>query len=233
MLHIGGVSMKGLAKLIATLSGDNSQTAADSQRKELMVKNRELMNAIGCRDAFRTTTGTEWQWDYAEPGALLSLLVDSSDALQALYTDAWDRRPCSQQSPWSAVVGFDEFIPGNKLATDQTRKTMVVSFSFLELGGAALAQGMTWVTPVTVRSNKISQDGLCNLRACWHLGGTATSSLSCVSLPTSDFVASLCTFSAQRVRRSPLAPTSSWHVRPRCPAVLGSHIARLRAVGLT
>ena len=203
MLHIGGISMKGLAKLIATLSGDNSQTAAEAQRKEMMLKNSELMNAIGCREALRTTTGKEWQWDYAEPGALLSLLVDESDSLQALYTDAWDRRPCSQESPWSAVIGFDEFIPGNKLAIDHTRKTMVVSFSFLELGGAALAQGMTWVTPITVRSNKISEDELCNSRARWHLCSTATSSLSYVSLPTSDFVATLVAFSAQRVSSLP------------------------------
>ena len=33
---------------------------------------------------------------------------------------------------------------------------MVVSFTFLELGGAALAQGEVWCTPVAVRSNAIA-----------------------------------------------------------------------------
>ncbi len=54
-------------------------------------------------------------------------------------------------------IAFDEFIPGNKLQTDQTRKTMVLSFSFLQLGQAALSFGSSWSTAVCVRSNKIKE----------------------------------------------------------------------------
>ena len=55
------------------------------------------------------------------------------------------------------MVAYDEFVPVNKLSTDKTRKTMVVSFTFLELGAAALSRGTVWTTPVSVRSTTIAK----------------------------------------------------------------------------
>ena len=40
---------------------------------------------------------------------------------------------------------------GNKLSIDCTRKTMVLSFSFLELGQSAISDGSGWLTPVVIR----------------------------------------------------------------------------------
>ena len=87
---------------------------------------------------------------------LLTVLLTESAALQALYTEAWAPSPATPRNPWSLLVAYDEFDPGNKLSTDQARKTMVVSFTFLELGGAALASGKVWCTPVAVRSTAIA-----------------------------------------------------------------------------
>ena len=68
------------------------------------------------------------------PGLLLSCAVAESPSLQRLFRDALRIRPCSREAPWSLVVGYDEFVPGNKLQLQPSRKTMNLSFSFMELG---------------------------------------------------------------------------------------------------
>ncbi len=88
---------------------------------------------------------------------MLTLLLSESAALQGLYDEAWARSPATPQAPWSLVVAYDEFVPGNKLSNDHARKTMVVSFMFLELGAAAISRGTVWTTPVSVRSAAIAK----------------------------------------------------------------------------
>ena len=105
----------------------------------------------------RLLSGVPWSWLYVDPGKLLTVLLSESAALQGLYDQAWARSPATIQAPWSLVVAYDEFVPGNKLSTDQTRKTMVVSFTFLELGAAALSRGTVSTTPVSVRSAAIAK----------------------------------------------------------------------------
>jgi hypothetical protein len=94
-------------------------------------------------------------WEFADPNKLLVNLVEHSPALNRLFTEAVRISPPSVKKPWSLVVGFDEFVPGNKLKVDNRRKTMVLSFSFLELGQAALSQGLAWQTPVCLRASLI------------------------------------------------------------------------------
>ncbi len=92
-------------------------------------------------------------WEFADPNTLLVSLVEHSSALNRLFTEAVRISPPSVVKPWSLVVGFDEFVPGNKLKVDNRRKTMVLSCSFLELGQAALSQGLAWQTPVCLRAS--------------------------------------------------------------------------------
>jgi hypothetical protein len=67
------------------------------------------------------------------------------------------RHPPSIEHPWSLIVGFDEFTPGNKLQCDNRRKTMVLSFTFKELGQMSLSKAMVWHTPVCIRTSCITQ----------------------------------------------------------------------------
>ena len=60
-------------------------------------------------------------------------------------------------SPWSIAVGFDEFTPGDKLKVNNRRKSMVLSFSFVELGIWNLWSEAVWLTPAVVRHNIISK----------------------------------------------------------------------------
>ena len=80
--------------------------------------------------------GGEWDWQLCHPGLLLSRLVGESEALQAGFRDAMSRHPCAPDRPWGLVVGFDEAVPGNKLALVNSRKSMNLQFSFEELGGS-------------------------------------------------------------------------------------------------
>jgi len=155
LLHQGGVSMTGLASLMATLRGaDPSCNQWD--RHVLGEANQEMFHRIKCEDAV-LLSGVPGSWLYVDPGKLLTILLCESATLQGLYDEAWARSPATPQAPWSLVVAYDEFVPGNKLSTDQTRKTMFVSFTFLELGAAALSRGTVWTTPVSVRSNTIAK----------------------------------------------------------------------------
>ena len=129
-----------------------------------MDANKEEFDKISRTIELPLSGGGMWKWSLLDPSQLLVSLVSNSPALQQLYADAWRRSPPSPQRPWSLVVTFDEFVPGNKLQTDQTRKTMVLSFSFLQLGQAALSFGSCWTTAICVRSNKIKEASVVQAR---------------------------------------------------------------------
>ena len=57
----------------------------------------------------------ELDWQVANPSKLLAALVANSRALEQLYAETLTKHPPSVERPWSVVVAFDEFIPGNKL----------------------------------------------------------------------------------------------------------------------
>ena len=81
-----------------------------------------------------TVGGGQWQWHLCQPNLLFSTMVSESKPLQTLLKEAFLSSPSSRERPWSLVVGFDEFVPGNKLQLQPSRKAMNLSFTFLELG---------------------------------------------------------------------------------------------------
>ena len=68
-----------------------------------------------------------WSWVICHPGHLVTRLASESEALQALFASALERAPCSMDRPWSLVVLFDEYAPGNKLKLDNRRKDLNVA----------------------------------------------------------------------------------------------------------
>ena len=160
VVHLGGVNRLGLARIVAALEAEDS--SVNRIRAKLDNANHAMFANLRREEELRMTSGRPWRWDLADPGELLSLVVNESESLQALYAEAWARAPSSVDRPWSAVIGFDEFVPGNKLACDHTRKRMVLSFSFLELGGSALFRNSTWVIHVVVRANVIKKVSISN-----------------------------------------------------------------------
>lgn len=162
ILHVGGASVIGLARLITSIRA--SDCSESTMRKHMMDANRADFERIAHTIELPLLEGGTWLWTFIDPSHLLVSLVNASPSLGQLYANAWRRSPPSPQRPWSLIVAFDEFTPGNKLQTDQTRKTMVLSFSFLQLGQAALSFGSSWATAVCVRSNKLKEASL--VQAC-------------------------------------------------------------------
>ena len=158
VLHTGRISQAGLAKLLPKVQ-DKSQgsSSCETVRKQLLLPNTAKFATHRLALPLQLNDGSLWAWDLLDPGKTLASILATSASLQALYTVAWRRSPATPASPWRIVVGFDEFTPGNKLSLDQSRKCMVVSFFFLELGQAALSRGRVWVTVACVRTNMIKQ----------------------------------------------------------------------------
>jgi hypothetical protein len=90
----------------------------------------------------------------AEPSELLIYMLSECPALADYYEEAIAKFPPSVHT-WRIVVAWDEFTTGNKLSYDNTRKAMVLSFNFMELGIEALQTASTWMSPIVVRNQMI------------------------------------------------------------------------------
>ena len=60
---------------------------------------------------------------------LLQYTMQESRVYQNLVHSLWLAKPCTRDDPYTLVLYADETIPGNVLALDQSRKTLVVSAS--------------------------------------------------------------------------------------------------------
>jgi hypothetical protein len=134
LLHVGGISEMGLQRLMRRI-GRVGLESLDVSRRQLIDANAVVWNAHRVVDLMPLASGEgDWSWEYLSPNGWMSALVDRSPALQRMFSAALARSPCTEQRPWSLILGFDEFTPGNKLNVDNARKCMVLSFSFRELG---------------------------------------------------------------------------------------------------
>ena len=130
VLNICSASDASVIKLMKALEGQAPAKATVTANRN--AKFDSLMHTI----RVPLEKGGEWDWELCHPGLLLSRLVSESQALQAGFKDALSRHPCTPDRPWGLVVGFDEAVPGNKLALNNSRKSMNLSFSFQELEGS-------------------------------------------------------------------------------------------------
>ena len=95
-------------------------------------------------------------WILLDPCRLLAESVACSPRLQSVFAKALREHPCSMERQWKMVIAFDEFAPGNKMKADNARKSMVLSYSFIELG-VQLQSELLWFTPVVLRSKQIAK----------------------------------------------------------------------------
>ena len=157
LLHTGRISINGLSRLLKKLSGKDDDPAEITIAMHLAELNSAAFETLGWEVPVLLTDGRQWIWRLLDPCKTLAAILEKSPGMQALYAQAWRRTPPTPATPWRIVLGFDEFTPGNKQSLDQTRKTMVVSYSFLELGQAALSRGRVWVTFACIRSVMIKE----------------------------------------------------------------------------
>ena len=93
------------------------------------------------------------EWDLCDPVLLVQHVLDRSSALRAVYAEKLAEHPM----PWHIVIGYDEHVPGDKLKVKNLRKSMVVSFNFLEVGENILQMDCSWFIPIIMRSTKIDE----------------------------------------------------------------------------
>ena len=155
LMNIGGTSNASLRKILEEVRAHKDDLTC-SVRMAVKAGYQEYFNAVCCTIKLPLKIRGEFSWELCEPGLLLSKMVSECPALASIYLTALQQRPSSRERPWHLVVAWDEFAPGDKLHADNRRKSMVLSFSFTELGNAALCRDWTWCTPVVVRSTAIA-----------------------------------------------------------------------------
>ena len=99
----------------------------------------------------------DFEWKFLDPNKLVAHMVARSPKLSSAFRQAMVERTCSADSPWHLIVVWDELTAGNVLSSTNARKTMVLSFSFIELGQEKLWHEECWFSPVAVRSKIISR----------------------------------------------------------------------------
>ena len=106
----------------------------------------------------------------ANPNRLLEFTASECGGFRAVLEAAYAKHPCSRERPWNLLIGFDEYVPGDKLNVQNARKAMNLIFSFEELGASGLILIMEY-TSVSVKRSFFSEcyiasSGSARLRCC-------------------------------------------------------------------
>ena len=104
-----------------------------------------------------TDDGKELKLDVCDPNLLLSEVVRSNPALADQYRNLANKIGSGPDRPWRVVLGFDEFSPTDDIKPNNSKKVMLLSFNFLELGSRVLSLDDSWCTPLVVRTHTIDK----------------------------------------------------------------------------
>lgn len=121
LLHVGGVSIAGLSKLLPTRAGLPSGVPSESS---LRSQNLEAFNTMHKVLKLPLVDGGTFDWEVVDVSKALPAYVANSPQLREMYAAALQMHPPLLSRPWSAVVAFDEFAPGNKLQALDTTFSM-------------------------------------------------------------------------------------------------------------
>jgi hypothetical protein len=141
LLHIGGLSNMGLCDLLKAIRKLPSLPEASRHQinevhaaRFTTVRHVEPMPLVD-------SDGETYAWELCEPNLMLASVLGECPRLAEVYLNALRTKPM----PWSLVLGWDEFAPGDKLKCNNRRKTMVLSYTFLELGQRVLCDDASWI----------------------------------------------------------------------------------------
>ena len=155
VLHTGGTTTRALHQIMSRIR--EQPEILDSSMWELRKTNLEQFLSVRHVEPLMLRNGLSFNWEMCNPNRMLAYMVQACPRLQEMFVQAARTHVCSADKPWSLIIGFDEFCPGNKLKVNNQRKCMVLSFNFIELGKETLWHENYWLTPVCVRHNVISQ----------------------------------------------------------------------------
>jgi len=186
LLHRGNVSQTGLAQLLHDVQSVAPDLPSTVNRHRLQDANFARFDAVRHTMQVPLADGGSWDWELADPNMLISLMVRESEVLQDLFGRAIARHRPSQENPWTLIIGYDEFSPGGMFDVANDRKSMNLSFTFLQLGEHNIRSDNAWFTPVVVRHSKVcAADGSWGamLRDYLHLQLLGPSGLTTAGVP--------------------------------------------------
>ena len=147
---LGGITARGLDELLKRIR--DSPEILDSTRRERHKVHRDHFKKVRTEIQVPLTRGGNFAWPIAEPNLLVQRVLAEKEGIASIFEDALKH----YAQPWNLIIGFDEFAPGDKKKCDNRRKSMVLNFSFAELG-PHLIHDAVWFTPVVVRSKMIEK----------------------------------------------------------------------------
>lgn len=152
---LGGVSDAALARILQSLHAE----PLDGNISRQAINRASGSSIADARATIRLPTddGGVFEWTYLQAHVVLTEAVRSSQGLTTAVEEAWARRPCSFEEPWSLVMYFDELTPGNVLRPQNNRKVMAVYVGIRELGPHVLCKTEAWVTLAMVRASTIKR----------------------------------------------------------------------------
>jgi hypothetical protein len=154
LLHLGHVSVDGLATVLKVIRENPS--LADAKRWELAEANSKEFLDVAVTIKLPGEDGGEIDWTLCDPNMLLTASCEKCPFYAKALKRAVARHPPSSSKPWRLIIVFDEFVPGDQKDGSNSRKTMVLLFTFAELGRCLLSDARAWMIPITVRTSVIS-----------------------------------------------------------------------------
>lgn len=117
LARAGGSSSSGLSSIIAELQANAAiVTELPSHRSQASRALLEQFDAIKHTIDMPLLDGAGvFSWELLDPALLLAESIRRCPGMAEAYQQACTQRPPSPERPWSLVVAFDEFAPGNKL----------------------------------------------------------------------------------------------------------------------
>ena len=146
LLSSGGVRQKALRGILKRLEDSPGELANVSN--SLAVASEARYQQVRHVEMLQTRDG-DFAWEFCEPNLLMSMLIGECPHLQHLHARAANLQ---LDSDWTLAIGYDEYVPGSKFLIDSNRKSMNLSFTFMELGPEATYQDACWFLPVSVRT---------------------------------------------------------------------------------
>ena len=138
------VSMASLQNILQQLRDES----VHGGRRQLLEATQDRLKNVIHTEHLVDKRGAPTDWVFCDPGKLLMYLIETCPKLQEIYACAANH---FRDNEWRVIVEYDEFVPGNKLRTNNHRKSMSLCFSFVELGRRFLRVPCTWMFPVVCR----------------------------------------------------------------------------------
>ena len=154
------ISQSGIATLLDTVQKDGLPEASSRSTQYRARKHvcgtetpyGKLVHEVELVDRKGKLTNISMQ----NPLAMLYYNANNSIDFAAITQNALRAHPCDPSHKWNIVIYQDGVNPSDGLSKNQSRKSCVFYWSFLEFGMRALAHEEVWFTPIVVRQEIVN-----------------------------------------------------------------------------